>query len=313
LRIIRESTASNNPIISEGLTGLFDSGGKLLRPGLLLIAAGFGEIQDKHYTLAACLEMLHTATLIHDDVIDESPTRRGQPALHTRYGNQNAVLVGDHLLSRCFLLAAESSSRENALALAKAVALICGMEIEQNSDRYQPNVSLRRYLRRIMGKSAMLFALSCHIGASEALVDLALTARLRRVGYNIGMAFQIIDDILDYTGDPGLVRKPLGKDLLEGIVTLPLICALPRDPTGALQRFIRGNFTAGRIAGAGLDGANFGEAIIGLVQKAGGIETARAYAETYTRRALREIAGLPQCPARDKLDMLTRRLLVREA
>ncbi|GHU92731.1 geranylgeranyl pyrophosphate synthase [Spirochaetia bacterium] len=312
--IIRETSASENPIISQGLSGLFDGQGKLLRPGLLLIAAGFGKVQDKHYTLAACLEMLHMATLIHDDVIDESPTRRGQPAVHAQYGNRNAVLMGDYLLSRCFLLASEYTSADNAVGLARVIATICGMEIEQNSDRFRTNISLRRYLRKIMGKSAALFALACHVGASEAKASRALTAQLRRIGYNIGMAFQIIDDILDYSGDPGTVRKPLGNDLKDGLVTLPLICALQQEgalrgkgafaPEGAALR----GFFSGDHFSAGNNGA-----IIGLVRNSGGLEAARAYAEKYTARAIREIAALPAGGSRDMLDRLTRRLLVREA
>jgi heptaprenyl diphosphate synthase len=307
LDIIRDSARSDNPVISTGLEGLFKGGGKLLRPGLLLIAAGFGEIRNKHYSLAACLEMLHTATLIHDDVIDESPVRRGEPSIYARYGSRNAVLVGDHLLSRCFLLAAEHCSMENALSLARVMALICGMEIEQNSDRYKPDLSLRRYLRKIMGKSAILFALSCQIGAAEAELGPALTARLRRTGYNIGMAFQIIDDILDYAGKPAELRKPLGKDLGDGLVTLPLICALSKDRDGRIRDFLSGNsFTAGAAPGPGP------AEIIRLVRESGGIEGAQTYAEKYTRRALREIERLPRCPSRDMLDLLTRRLLLRE-
>jgi heptaprenyl diphosphate synthase len=166
--VIKSTTASENPIISEGLTTLFSGNGKLLRPGLLLITAGFGKITEKHFKLAACLEMLHMATLVHDDVIDDSPTRRGAPAAHVLYGKRNAVLLGDYLLSRCFLLAAEYTSAEHALALARIISLICGMEIEQNSDSFAANTSPRRYFRKIMGKSAMLFSLACYVGAYEA-------------------------------------------------------------------------------------------------------------------------------------------------
>ncbi|GHT65242.1 geranylgeranyl pyrophosphate synthase [Spirochaetia bacterium] len=307
--IIRETSASENPIISQGLAGLFDGQGKLLRPGLLLITAGFGKIQDKHYTLAACLEMLHMATLIHDDVIDESPTRRGRPAVHAQYGNRNAVLMGDYLLSRCFLLASEYTSADNAVGLARVIATICGMEIEQNSDRFRTNISLRHYLRKIMGKSAALFALACHVGASEARASKALTAQLRRIGYNIGMAFQIIDDILDYAGDPGTVRKPLGNDLKDGLVTLPLICAIRGEGAFAPEDAgtLRGFFSADHFS-VGDSGA-----IIGLVRNSGGLEAARAYAEKYTARAIREIAALPAGSPRDMLDRLTRLLLVRDA
>jgi heptaprenyl diphosphate synthase len=247
--------------------------------------------------------MLHMATLIHDDVIDDSPVRRGVPAAHIRYGERNAVLLGDYLLSRCFILAADYTSAEHALALARIISLICGMEIEQNSDAFGTNTSLRRYFRKIMGKSAMLFSLACHVGASEAKASRTVTERLRRIGYNIGMAFQIIDDILDYAGDPGEVRKPLGSDIKAGLITLPLICAIPRDRTGTLPSLFEGDsFSAGES-----------EAIITLVRDAGGVEEARRYAARYTGRALREIEALPEGKPRDMMEKLTRRLLIRSA
>jgi heptaprenyl diphosphate synthase len=300
--IIESTSASPNPIIAEGLSSLFDGRGKLLRPGLLLISSMFGKTQDKHYKLAACLEMLHMATLIHDDVIDDSPLRRGLPAVHTRFGKQDAVLIGDYLLSRCFLLAAEYTSPEHALGLARVISVICVMEIEQNNDRFRSETSLRRYFRKIMGKSSMLFSLACYVGASEAKVSKELTQRLRRIGYNIGMAFQIIDDILDYAGDVEVVRKSLGNDIKSGLVTLPLICARRQDTTGTLDRLFSGAFFSPEDAGVILD----------LVRRSGGIEAARFYAETYTGRALREIGKLPVGKGRDMLEQLTRRLLVRD-
>jgi heptaprenyl diphosphate synthase len=147
--VIRETCASPNPIVAEGVSALFDGGGKLLRPGLLLIAAAFGKKQDKRgadkrVNLAACLEMLHMATLVHDDVIDDSPLRRGVPACHVRFGKRDAVLIGDFLLSRCFLLAAEYTSPENALNIGKLMSRMCVMEIEQNADRFCSNFSMRR-------------------------------------------------------------------------------------------------------------------------------------------------------------------------
>jgi heptaprenyl diphosphate synthase len=300
--IIRNASASNNPIISKGLGGLLDGNGKMLRPGLLLIAAGFGKIDEKHYRLAAALEMLHTATLIHDDVIDDSPFRRNLPALHTKFGGRDAVLIGDFLLSRCFLLAADYTSPRNALNLARIISVICTMEIEQNSDRFRSNLSLRVYLRKILGKSALLFSLACFVGAYEAKAPKEVCERLRRTGYNTGIAFQIIDDILDYAGDEDLVRKPLGKDIAAGLVTLPLICALPLDTSGTLRKiFSQDTFKpddSGEIAA--------------LVRKSGGAEAAGKFAALYTDRALREISLLPPGKHRDMLDELVRRLLMRK-
>jgi heptaprenyl diphosphate synthase len=301
--IIQSSSASQNPIISEGLTGLFDGNGKMLRPGLFLIAAQFGKIQEKHYKLAAALEMLHMATLIHDDVIDDSPLRRGLPAVHTRFGKRDAVLIGDFLLSRCFLLTAEYTSPENALNLSRLISIICTMEIEQNNDLFRSNISFRSYLRKILGKSALLFSLACYSGAYEAKAPKNICERLRRIGYNIGIAFQIIDDILDYSGNQDLVRKPLGNDITAGLITLPVLCALPMDSSGTLQDiFSRATFTAEE-----------GSVIFSLVRRFGGIEAAGKYAKNYTNRALREIVSLPPGRNRDMLHSLTERLLVRNS
>ncbi|WP_223292689.1 polyprenyl synthetase family protein [Breznakiella homolactica] len=301
--IIQASVASQNPVIAEGLISLFGGDGKLLRPGLLLIASEFGKPQkeDKQFKLAAALEMLHVATLIHDDVIDDSPLRRGLPAVHTRFGKQDAVLIGDYLLSRCFLIAAGYTSPEHAVALAQVISVICTMEIQQNIDRYRADTSIRHYFRKIMGKTAMLFSLACHVGASEAKAPKAVTERLRRAGYDIGMAFQIIDDILDYSGDQDVVRKTLGNDLKAGVVTLPLICALSLDKSGELARATsRESFPQADT-----------EYIIGIVRSSGGIEAAREHAKRYTRRALTEISGLPRGKARDMLEKLTQHLLIR--
>ena len=300
--IIQESIVSKNPILNEGLLGLFNGGGKLLRPGLLLIAARFGKLQEKHYKLAAALEILHMATLIHDDVIDDSPLRRGLPALHSRYGKKDAVLMGDFLLSRCFILTAEYTSPGNAVNLARVISLLCMMEIEQNNDRFKSNTSLRSYLRKIMGKSALLFSIACFTGAHEAKAGLNTCHRLGRVGHNMGIAFQIIDDILDYSGDQDLVRKSLGNDINSGLITLPVLCALPLSNSGVLKDiFSRAAFTPEE---AGI--------IFCEVRNCGGVEAAGNYAEKYTNRALKDIAALPPGENRDMLETLTRRLLTRQ-
>ena len=300
--IIRDSSVSENPIVSEGLRDLFDGNGKLLRPGLLLLAAGFGKVHEKHYRLAAALEMLHMATLIHDDVIDDSPLRRGLPAMHTRFGKKNAVLIGDFLLSRCFILTAEFTSPQNAVNLARVIAVICTMEIEQNNDRWSSNISMRSYLRKIMGKSALLFSLACYAGAEEAKASREICMRLRRIGYDIGIAFQIIDDILDYSGDQELVRKKLGNDITAGLITLPVLCAIPLDKSGVLKNiFAKKTFTAEESL-----------KIYDLVRESGGSEAAGKHAQTYTDRAIKEIYLLPPGKARDMLETLTRQLLVRD-
>jgi heptaprenyl diphosphate synthase len=320
--IIRSSITSQNSIINDSLSVLFENPGKMLRPGLLLIASQFGnpdEEKSKHENvrhdnarhenaihLAAALEMLHAATLIHDDIIDDSPLRRGLPAIHSKYGKKDAVLIGDFLLSKAFMLAAEYSSPEQALQLSKVISIICTMEIEQNTSRFQFDHSMRKYVRKIMGKTALLFSLACHIGAHEANAAKHITETLRRIGYNIGMAFQIIDDILDYSGNEKLVRKPLGIDLKAGIVTLPLIFALKKDASGNLTKLCRVPLSDSQQ----IQQADFGS-IMDMVKNLGGIESAKIHAQKMTNRALQEITKLPQGNSRDMLEQLTNKLLAR--
>jgi heptaprenyl diphosphate synthase len=302
--IIRTSISSQNSIINDSLSGLFENQGKMLRPGLLLIASRFGNAKnDKAIHLAAALEMLHAATLIHDDIIDDSPLRRGLPTIHSQYGKKDAVLIGDFLLSRSFMLAAEYSSPEQALQLSKVISIICSMEIEQNTSRFQFDHSLRKYFRKIMGKTALLFSLACHIGAHESNVSKELTETLRRIGYNIGMAFQIIDDILDYSGEEKLVRKPLGIDLKAGIVTLPLIAALKNDTSGNLAELCLTELCT-------IQNTNF-SGIINMVKNLGGIESAKTQAQKFTNRALQEITKLPTGDSRNLLGQITAKLLAR--
>jgi len=300
--IIQNSVNSRSPIISEGLSDLLSSGGKLLRPGLLIIAGRFGKLQDKHYKLAAALEMLHMATLIHDDVIDDSPLRRGLPTLHTRFGKKDAVLIGDFLLSRCFLLAAEHTSPGNALNLAHLISIICMMEIEQNNDRFRSNISMRSYLRKIMGKSALLFSSACFAGAHEAKLNRLLCEKFRRIGYNIGIAFQIIDDMLDYSGNPDLVRKSLGNDITSGLITMPVLCAISSDSSGELKNIFSSETFSAEDA----------QMIFRRVKDCRGVENAGIKAAKYTNRALKDIAALPAGENRDMMENLTRRLLVRQ-
>lgn len=299
---INTATVSQNQIIKDALPELFNHQGKMLRPGMLLLSSRFGKPDSKRIVpLAAAIEMLHTATLIHDDIIDDSPLRRGFPAMHITFGKKDAVLIGDFLFSRCFLVAAEFTTPQNAMYLGQVISTICTMELEQDADRFKPSVSVRRYLHKIIGKTALLFSLACHVGAAEAKAPHRVTEQLRRIGYNIGMAFQIIDDILDYSGDETELRKPVGNDIRSGLVTLPLICALRNDRDGTLARMLSADdFPKGDVP-----------SILTLTRDLGGIEDARRYAHLYTARALREIERLPKGSAKGNIEQLAKSLLIR--
>ena len=289
------------------------SGGKMLRPAFVLIGAGFGSSSsrgsqgrrtglgaDRIAHIAAAIELIHVASLIHDDIIDQADMRRGIPGLHTRFGMTNAILAGDWLFSRSFRLMADYADIKSARVLARFVGSVCSAEIHQDLSKFSFSTSRREYLRTIAGKTAALFSLSLHVGASEAKANLAVTQNLRRAGYDIGMAFQIIDDILDYESDDKTLRKPVGNDIKEGLCTLPLILAMQKNES-ALRPL---------LGKEGMDDARVSR-IVKFVTESGALDTAREIARHFTARALKEITALPACDAREELLSITRRLLTR--
>jgi heptaprenyl diphosphate synthase len=318
--IVRESVAGAAPRVREALSELVERRGKLLRPAFVCLAARFRRVSkrrflglgrhevpfgpdeplpEKIYRMAAAVEILHLATLVHDDIVDDADERRGGAALHRLYGGRDAALMGDFLFSTCFSLVAEYGSMENARILARGVSRICEAEIVESEQDGPDDVSLRGYLRRIAGKTALLFALSFHVGASEHGVAADNVRRLRRTGYDLGMGFQIIDDILDLTGDRDTLGKPAGTDLRQGILTAPVILALERDRDERLWWLLSA------------DAPNV-DAVQSAVSERGGFDRAREIARRYTERALREAGYLPPGAVRDTLVGAARRLLERE-
>lgn len=292
--------------LREALSSLVNSNGKMLRPALLIIGSRFGRADEaRMLPLAAAVELLHVSTLIHDDVIDDAAIRRGQATLHTKFGMKEAVLAGDWLLTRSFLLAAQSADEANTQGLARVIAAICASEIQQDLDKWRYSTSVRAYLRKISGKTAALLSLALYAGAAQSKAPRRVAERLRRAGYDIGMAFQIIDDILDFESSEGVMRKPVGRDLEEGLCTIPLIYALKADEAG-----VRGLLAELRAADGSIDRAVL-SAILARCAETGGIEAARWEAERYTERAQAEIASLPACAARDELAAVADKLLDR--
>lgn len=275
--------------------------GKMLRPALVLLGAWAGKRSRYQHVVevAAAVETLHLATLIHDDVIDDADLRRGQPALHTLYGRKRAVLMGDFLFSSCFSIISDGTSRENALRVAQATTHIVRGELTQLDSRRAPDASRREYLRRIAAKTAMLLGLSLVTGASESDAPRREIAQLSRLGYCLGMAFQIIDDILDFDGNPDAVGKPVASDLKGGLYTLPVIEAISADP--ALERRVAGFVTSrGDIS-----------AIVTRVRAVGGIARAREAAARYTERARAAAGKLSNAELREALRWLVDQLLER--
>jgi heptaprenyl diphosphate synthase len=302
--------------LKAAIAATAEANGKLLRPALLIIGSSFGRASDsaRIERLAAAIELLHVATLVHDDIIDEAPIRRGRPSLHASIGVKEAVLAGDWLFSRCFLLSSESAEPESARNLARLIAAICSAEISQDMDKYRFVASIRAYLRTIAGKTAALFSLALHAGASEAKADTLVIRTLRRAGYDIGMAFQVIDDILDFESSEDVMRKPVGHDVAEGLCTLPLIYALRADEAAMrslLERLPR-NSPAGHI-GRSAEADEAISAILARSHELGGVESARRVAMRFTRRAQSEIARLPAGAPRDNLARVAEKLLSRKS
>lgn len=309
--IIRSQLNSSTPFIQEALTELVENNGKMLRPALLILAARFASPgsgsthpgsteKSATYRLAAAVELLHMATLVHDDIIDKAPTRRGIPTLHYRFDPRTAVLLGDFLFTRSFQIASQDTDIETGRYIAGIVNSICESEIRQHNAFTFYSTSFKEYHRRIMGKTAALFALSAYVGAHENGVDDRTSNRLKKIGYNLGAGFQIIDDILDFTDQSERTGKSTGADIRQGIVNLPLLYALQRDD-GSLEKQLTRRPKNGRRL----------KQIISRTKELNGIERARAVAQAYTHKALYSVQQLPEGEARHALEQFTTFLLQR--
>lgn len=301
--IIKNNIKSSEKQLEESIIPLIDAGGKMLRPAFLMLAAKFGEYDsEKIQNLAAAIEMMHTATLVHDDIIDDSKLRRGVETVQSKYSKEYAVYIGDFLFCQCFIMLSKYDySTENLRDVSRAISKICIGEVRQYNARYLKETSLRRYIRIISGKTAALFAISFYTGAREANCPDKTSKLLAKIGYHIGMAFQIIDDLLDYSGDTSKIGKDAQRDLIKGYYTLPIIYAMQEDKEN-------------RIADI-LDNSSLSEGdvreIITLVNKYNGIDKAKGLADKYTIKAFKDIEKLPECGAKKVLKEITQRLLVR--
>lgn len=318
--IITEEVSRPGGVISEGLNDLFRRDAKLLRPAFTILAGrvqtGGRAADDRLIRLAAAVEMLHVASLIHDDIVDDSQRRRGGAAVHTRYGDRRAVLMGDFLFARCFSLVSDYGRPETASMLSGTIGKLIESEVSEYAVFGEEEWSVRQYLHRVIGKTAVLFSLSFHIGASESCgegCDPRSVEILRRIGYNIGIGFQIIDDVLDIFGDARATGKPSGTDLKQGVVTLPVILAANN---GQRPRLVRTLEKIARRSGGGNGIVRFWEhkaleEMRTRIEGAGGRAGALAAAEVYTRRAHRELDRLPAGEDRRILRTVTTHLLSR--
>lgn len=299
--MMEENARCKDKVIEASIKDLIQSGGKMIRPGFAVIASKFGNyVPERTRAMATVVEMFHMATLVHDDVIDDSKLRRGKETVQSKYGKEYAVYIGDYLFCVCFKILASTASLHSIQIDSKAMSKICLGEVEQLNSRFQKEVSVKNYLKRISGKTAELFALSLYIGAAESDCDKKLSRLFWNIGHNIGMAFQIIDDLLDYTGTDAQLGKEAGHDLRDGIYTLPLIYALENKPKDLIALLEKEELGMEDI-----------QKIIKLTHEYGGIDKARALAKKYTNKAYSFMKRLPDNEYKVMLQEITGELLNR--
>ncbi len=291
---LAEAAAHRHPVVRGVLEEVLLAPGKRIRPAVT-VACGklFGRPSGPLHSMAAAVEFLHTATLIHDDVVDQSDTRRGEPTLCSVVGNAVAVLVGDYLFAQAAATAAETNNLHIIRLFADSVRTLCAGQIDESSrsgtDRYE--LDREAYYRTIEAKTAALFVLACESGAVLGEATLAQTDALRRYGRSLGLAFQIVDDILDIVGDEEALGKPVGSDLRQGVLTLPMIYLRDEIPTAILEAAFAEN---GERDVAILT-------ISGLARTSRAIERAYADARSHVDDA---VGALDEVPAGEMRDFL---------
>ena len=294
-RVILDRMQSQVALIPELAGHLIAGGGKRMRPMLTLgCAAALGYQGDRHYKLAAAVEFIHTATLLHDDVVDGSDLRRGRATANTIWGNEASVLVGDFLFSRAFELMVEDGSLKVLKVLSHASAVIAEGEVAQLTAKRVVETGEDRYLSIIQAKTAALFSAACQIAAVVAEAPEATEDSLESYGRNLGIAFQLVDDAIDYVSDAATMGKDIGDDFRDGKVTLPVILAYARGDETARKFWQRA--MSGRANGE----AELAEAIERL-NSTGAIADTMARARLYGSRAIDALARIPASAARAAL------------
>lgn len=277
---LQEAVSAPEKIITEIGSHLVASGGKRLRPAIYFLAARCGDGFDlkKAMPLGVALEMMHMASLVHDDVIDSADTRRGSATANARWGNQISILAGDYLFAKAFALVAENGySKRVDVQLSHLICDLSAGELIQNKEIYKASCDVEEYFQRIAKKTANFIAIACQLGGDVAGLPEHYVQALYDFGYNVGMAFQLTDDLLDLTGDAATLGKPAGNDIRQGIVTMPAIRALETSPD---REELHGIVTNPDMTDKMVERA------LEIVRSSDGIEFARARADEFLQAAL---------------------------
>lgn len=302
-QVIVQRLESGVPLVGTVAQYIIAAGGKRLRPALLLLCCGaLGYRGTQRFNMAAVVEFIHTATLLHDDVVDESLLRRGNATANAKFGNPASVLVGDFLYSRAFQMMVEAQSMQIMQVLADATNVIAEGEVMQLMNMHNASLDEAGYLQVIRSKTAKLFEASARVGALLSGASDTLEAACAEYGQALGTAFQVIDDVLDYHGDATVLGKNLGDDLREGKATLPLIAAMQRgnaEETATIRNAIE-NGDVSKL-----------EQVASIVKSTGALDVARSAAFQEAQRAIEAAQRLPDGPHSDCLIQLASQLLDR--
>ena len=297
--LIVENMQSSIPLIPKLAQYLIAAGGKRIRPLLILASTAlFDGPMEKAYHLAAAVEFIHTATLLHDDVVDESKERRGQKAANLIFGNQASVLVGDFLFSKSFQMMVESGSLDILRILSNAAAIIAEGEVLQLSAANDIKIQLPTYLNIIESKTAALFAASCEVGAVLSKQDKSATNAMHTYGMKLGTAFQIIDDALDYSADHQKLGKNVGDDFKEGKITAPILFALENSSEE------EENFWS-RTIGQKMQNETDFDTAMNIIVRHNALDKTIALARQYAVEAQKALTLVPANPLKDTLYDLT--------
>lgn len=292
-QVIRERLHSEVVLIRQVAEYIIGGGGKRLRPALVLLSAGaLGYRGSAHHTLAAVVEFIHTATLLHDDVVDESALRRGRPTAHTLFGNAASVLVGDFVYSRAFQMMVNVDDIRVLRVLADATNVIAEGEVLQLMNCRNADIDETSYLQVIRYKTAKLFEAAGRLGALLAGAPPAAEEAMAAYGSHLGTAFQLIDDVLDYSGDAGVIGKNIGDDLAEGKATLPLIRVMHHGMPEEAALVRRA------VASGGLDDL---ASVMAAIRRSGALDYTRRQAETEVAAARAALESIPSTQFRDSL------------
>ena len=308
-QIILKHINSVPGLLGQALEDTFAVPGKMLRPACVMLFGAFGPDADQKHDelqkIATSIETLHNATLIHDDIIDESSMRHGRPSIQTKYGKHIAVYAGDYLFALSLTLLSENAqSLHSVIADGKTMQNILVGETEQYNNAYNIDISEKEYLDQIKGKTGVLFGLACFIGAYESGIKVTKALKAKKFGEYLGQAFQLRDDILDYTTTSSTFKKPVLLDVKDGIYSGPLIFALQNDDNNHLHELVK--------MGKDLTQDQLHE-IENLVNHLGGVERAQKLADQYTEKALASLKKhWPDNENRALIEQLTGRLLKRQ-